>query len=172
MSKGLCNTVNGDLVVSMRSLCEKRSRLVRYSGTTETQVTEKGSQGKPLFSVGDQGVLLLTENGNGDICVSDFAGKAVVVVNSSGRLRFKYKGNINAKAKNTVFKPVDIVHDEKRHILIKDISKNLVHIIDCDGNFIRYIEYPCTGGISVDTDHNLFVGEDKTGKIRIIKYLK
>lgn len=47
-----------------------------------------------------------------------------------------------------------------------------MHIIDCDGNFIRYIEYPCSGGISVDADHNLVVGELTTGNIRIIKYLE
>lgn len=47
-----------------------------------------------------------------------------------------------------------------------------MHIIDCNGNFIRYIEYPCSGGISVDADHNLVVGELTTGNIRIIKYLE
>lgn len=47
-----------------------------------------------------------------------------------------------------------------------------VHIIDFHGKFIRFIEYPCNGGISVDSDHNLVVGESTTGKIRVIKYLE
>nr|XP_034320212.1 uncharacterized protein LOC105324438 [Crassostrea gigas] len=170
--RGLCHAVNGDLLIGMRSVVGARSRVVRYSGSTECQVIENGNWGNPLFSVHSRAVLHLTENGNGDICIADYAGNAVVVVNSSGILRFRYGGNINTNAKNDTFKPLDIVNDEKCHILINNQSNNNVHIIDCDGNFIRYIEYPCTGGISVDTDHNLVVGELVTGKIRIIKYLE
>ena len=40
--------------------------------------------GKPLFAFGSAKVLLLTENGNGDIRVVDTAGKSVVVANVSG----------------------------------------------------------------------------------------
>ena len=89
---GLCHSANGDLLVSMRSLDKTQSRVVRYSGTTETMTIQNERQGKPLFSVGNMLVLLLTENGNGDICVADYAGKAVVVVNASGELRFNYQG--------------------------------------------------------------------------------
>lgn len=64
-----------------------------------------------------------------------------------------------------------IVNDKFFQILINDTLNDILHIIDCDGNFIRYIECSCTG-ISVDTDHNLIVGEKTPGKIRIIKYLE
>lgn len=64
----------------MRSLDKRRSRVVRYSGTTKTKIIETDSQGKQLFSVGERYVLKLADNKNGDICVSDFAGKNVVVV--------------------------------------------------------------------------------------------
>nr|XP_034320216.1 uncharacterized protein LOC117687575 [Crassostrea gigas]XP_034320217.1 uncharacterized protein LOC117687575 [Crassostrea gigas] len=170
--RGLCHAVNGDLLISMRSLNEAQSRVVRYSGSTECQVIENDKRGKPLFSVHSTAVLQLTENGNGDICIADYAGNAVVAVNSSGILRFRYGGNMNTNAKTDTLKPFNIVNDEKYHILISNQSNNNVHIVDCDGKFIRYIEYPCTGGISVDTDHNLVVGELVTGKIRIIKYLE
>lgn len=133
---------------------------------------ETDKWGKPLFSVQHTAVLHLTENGNGDICVADFAGLAVVVVDSTGDLQFKYWGNIKTPLKRNLFNPSKIVNDNKLHILINDTLNDTVHIIDCDGNFIRYIEYPCRGGISVDTDHNLVVGELTTGKIRIIKYLE
>lgn len=49
---------------------------------------------------------------------------------------------------------------------------DIVYIIDSDGNFIWYIEYLCNGGISVDIDYNLVVGERKIGKIWIIKYFE
>lgn len=169
--RGLFHTINGNLLVSMRSLDAKRSRVMRYSGTTESQVIENNSQGKPLYSVDSSAVLRLTENSNGDICVADYSGKAVVVVNFSGDLRFTYRGNIMTQLKNEPFKPSTIVNDKLLHILTTDLSNDIVHIIDCDGNFIRYIECPSIGCISIDTDHNLVVVQN-TGKIRIIKYLK
>ncbi|XP_061165666.1 E3 ubiquitin-protein ligase Trim36-like [Saccostrea echinata] len=167
---GLCYTGNGDLLVSVRSKDRKQSRIVKYSGIAEIQKIQFDCQGKPLFSIGAEIVLLLTENGNGDICVADYAGNAVVVVDSSGRLRFKYEGNLLTKTKFTKFTPSKIAADVNTNILISDNS--IVHIIDCDGNFVRYIEHPCNGGLSIDTDHNLVIGDKNTGKIQIIKYLE
>lgn len=169
--RGLCHTENGTMLVSLRSLNDKRSRVVRYSGSKEINVIENDNQGKQLFSVHSKSVLHLTENGNGDICVADNAGKAFVVVDSCGDLRFTYSGNIMAQLKNNLFQPSMIVNDKFFQILINDTLNDILHIIDCDGNFICYIECSCTG-ISVDTDHNLIVGEKTPGKIRIIKYLE
>lgn len=70
------------------------------------------------------------------------------------------------------FEPLDKVNNGNFDILIGDESNNLVHITDFHGNFIRYIEYPCNGGTSVDSDHNLVVGETTTGNIPVIKYLE
>lgn len=114
-----------------------------------------------MFPVHSEAVLHLNENGNGDICVAAYTGKAVVVMDSSGNLRFTYRGNTMKQLKNKLFTSSKIVNDNKLHILINDKPRDIVHKIDCDGNFIRYIEYPCTGGISVDTDCNLVVGEKK-----------
>nr|XP_022304739.1 E3 ubiquitin-protein ligase TRIM71-like [Crassostrea virginica]XP_022304740.1 E3 ubiquitin-protein ligase TRIM71-like [Crassostrea virginica] len=170
--RGLCHSVNGDLLVSMRSVDKTQSRLVRYSGTTETMVIQNDRQGKPLFSVGIQYGFHLSENGNGDICVADYAGKAVVVVNASGELRFKYQGNTSPKPNYKSFQPFQIATDVNQQILINDDSIDIVHIIDRDGNFLRYIKYPCNGGLSIDPDQNLIVGNEKSGEIRIIRYLQ
>lgn len=167
--RGLCHTMNGDLLVTMRSLDEKQSRMVKYSCSRKA---ENDILGGFLFSVDSRKVLSPSENGNGDICVADYNGKAVLVIYAFGELRFKYTGNRTVYKKRNSFEPLDIVNDGNFNILIGDESNNVVHIIDCDGNFIRYIEYPCNGGISVDTDHILVVGEEKSGKIRIIKYLE
>ena len=156
----------------MRSADMTQSRVVRCSGTTETMVIQNDRQGKPLFSVGIHYVLLLTENGNGDICVSDYAGKAVVVVNASGELQFRYQGNISPKSNYKSFEPSKIATDVNQQILINDASNDIVHIIDKDGNFLRYIEYQCQGGLSIDPEHNLIAGNRKSGEIRIIRYLQ
>ena len=96
---GLCHSANGDLLVSMRSVDKTKSRVVRYSCRVETIVIQNDSQGTLLFSVGTNYALHLTEDGNGDICVADYVGEAVIVVNAFGKLRFKSKGNISPKSK-------------------------------------------------------------------------
>ncbi|XP_062579083.1 tripartite motif-containing protein 2-like [Saccostrea cucullata] len=169
---GLYYTRSGDLLVSMRSMDDTQSRVVKYSGTMESQKIQYDSLGQPLFSTGVTNVLLLTENGNSDICVADYAGKAVVVVNSFGGLRFKYPGNLSKQTNYRDFIPLNIATDVNTQILISDSSNNIVHIIDVDGNFIRYIEHPCKGGLSIDADHNLFIGDTVSGKMKMIKYLE
>ncbi|XP_062620677.1 uncharacterized protein LOC134282286 [Saccostrea cucullata] len=170
---GLCYTKNGDLMVSMRSKGNSQSRVVRYSGTTEIQKIQYDSDNDkdPLFSVGVETVLLLTENGNGDICVADGAGNAVVVVDCSGNLRYKYLSNIWNHPDFAGIAPSNIATDVNTQILICDSFRNIIHIIDCDGDFVCFIEHPCNGGLSIDADHNLVVGDKYTGKIKIIKYL-
>lgn len=173
LPRGLCYTPKNELLVSMRSTNKKRSRVLRYSGITVTQIIENDSQGRPLFSVGNyRSMLHLTENGNGDICVADCARGAVVVVDGSGDFRFKYNGNPTTHMNSSQFKPFSIVNNINFQLLITDSSNDTIHIIDWDGNFIRYIEYPCAGGITIDTDHNLVIGDSKTGLIRTIKYLE
>ena len=170
--RGLCHSANGDLLVSMRSKDETQSRVVRYSGTTETMVIQNDRQGKPLFSVGVGYVLHLTENGNGDICVADNAGEAVVVVTDSGELRFKYQGKNSQKPNYISFRPSNIATDVNQQILINDAANDIVLVIDKDGNFQRYIECPCNGGLSIDLEHNLLAGNKNSGEIRIIRYLQ
>lgn len=117
-------------------------------------------------------MLPITENGNGDICVADYIGKAVVVVNPDGEFRFNYKGNLSPNSIYISFQPCGIVTNVNEEILIIDDVMDSVHVIDRDGNFLRYIEYPSMGGLGIDADNNLVIGEEDTGKIRIIKYLE
>lgn len=65
--RGLCHTMNGDLLVSRRSLNENQSRIVRYSYSRKIQNVELGGY---CFSVDSKKSLRLSENGNGDILCS------------------------------------------------------------------------------------------------------
>jgi hypothetical protein len=145
---------------------------MRYSGTTVKQTIQYDGDGKPLFSVDSPTVLLLMENGNGDVCVADCCGGVVVVLSHSGELRFKYDGSVSKTSQYTDFQPFFIAVDVNHCIVISDSENEVVHVIDCDGNFIRYIEYPCNGGLSIDTDHNLVLGDYVSGKVRVIKYIE
>ncbi|XP_062612225.1 uncharacterized protein LOC134274014 [Saccostrea cucullata] len=152
---GLCYAKNWDLLVSMRTTDMELRRIVRYSGSTEIQEIQFNGLGQSLLSTDIAYLLPITENSNGDICVTDYAGMEVVVMDSSGELRFKYSGNPTYRN----FRPLHIASDVNAQMLICDTLGNVIHIIDGDGSFVRYIEYPCYGGLSIDTDHNLVIGD-------------
>jgi DNA-binding beta-propeller fold protein YncE len=164
---GFCCTASDDLLVTMISNNEKQSKVVRYSNSKETQTIDNDDQGRPLYSCIDY----INENKNLDICVSDWDAISLVVVNASGKLRFRYTGH-SANAEKS-FKPAGIATNSQGHILIADFDNDCVHIIDQDGQFQCYIICDLRNplGLSVDDRDNLFVAEWKSAKVKRIKYL-
>ncbi|XP_062619444.1 uncharacterized protein LOC134281005 [Saccostrea cucullata] len=165
---GVCITYQGDLLVTMHDN-NKQSKVVRYSGSTEKQTIQFDEMGTPLFLFGDY----ICENRNLDICVSDSGAKAGVVVNQAGKLRFRYSGHTPAP-KNKPFRPQGITTDSQSHILTNDCNNDCVHIIDQDGQFLRYIDCGLSEpwGLCTDTNDNLFVVQERNRQVKKIKYLK
>lgn len=95
--------------------------------------------------------------------MADYAAESVV------RLRFKY---MFSKSNYKSFKPAKIASDFYKQLLINDASNDIVHVIDSEGNFLKIIEYPCQGGLSIDRDQNLVVADFDNRKIQVIEYLQ
>nr|XP_034305065.1 uncharacterized protein LOC117682153 [Crassostrea gigas] len=171
--KQLCVTSTGDLLVTMYSDDETQSKAVRYSESTEKQTIQFDDEGKPMYS-GNNNTKYITENRNHDICVADCEAGAVVVVNQDGKLRWRYTGYPSV-TKDKPFKPSGITTDTLSHIFTTDFYNQCIHILDQNGQFLRYIEncdleYPY--GLCVDNNDNLFVCEVYKGNVKKIKYLK
>ncbi|XP_052680760.1 uncharacterized protein LOC128161507 [Crassostrea angulata] len=171
----LCVTSTGDLLVTMFRVDYTQSKVVRYSGSTEKvkQTIQFDDEGKPLYS-GYSDTKYITENRNHDICVADCAAGAVVVANQDGKLRWRYTDHPSVTKKKT-FKPRGIATDSQSHILTADNENHCIHILDQNGQFLRYIDncdlkYPF--GLCVDNNDNLFVCEYYKGNVKKTKYLK
>lgn len=106
--------------------------------------------------------------------MADRTAGAVVVVNQAGKLRFRYTGH-TYKSKEKPFIPRGIATNSQSQILTADGGIICIHVLDHDGEFLRYTDNVILNdpnGICVDTLDNLYVIEYYTGDIKVIRYLK
>ncbi|XP_062603542.1 uncharacterized protein LOC134265338 [Saccostrea cucullata] len=170
--RGLCCTRYGEILVTMVTTDLSLRKIVRYQGQRVTQEIDKDEHGDPIYQVGEY-PLFVVENINGDIVASDQNAKAVVVVDRTGKVRFRYNDKPPGGMKS--FCPCQIVTDSMGHIIVADQLNNCLHILDQNGQFLRCVdncglEGPV--GLSVDSEGRLWVGLYHSGEVKAIQYMK
>eukprot|EP00105_Crassostrea_gigas_P044012 XP_019928160.1 PREDICTED: E3 ubiquitin-protein ligase TRIM71-like [Crassostrea gigas] len=158
--------INGDLLVGMITVEE--GKVTRYNKTgKEIQNIETDNRGHKLYS----NPHYITENTNGDICVSDSLKQAVVVVDKSGQHRFSYTGQ------GSTFYPKGVCTDLHGHILVCDYHSDTIDLLNQDGQFLcllltqqQGLQYPRS--VCVDDENNLYVGRSNTNIVPVYKYLQ
>ena len=171
--------INGDILVGM--VKNEDAKVVRYNTAgKEIQNIQKDNQGEERF----QCPYDITENINGDICISDDCKSAVVVVNKSGQYKFTCADQFG------FFHPGGICTDVLGHILVCNCFKDNVYMLNHDGEFesLIHISAPLSSifyGINtfftnkkhfrfvcVDDANNLYVRQWGTDTVTVYKYLE
>lgn len=168
---GVTFNADDDLMVCMRREDYQESKVGIFSQGKLKKEIQFDETGKPLFSA-SRNNMYIKENANKDICVSDWNACAVIVLKSSGELRFHYTGNLSRSFKQ--FYPHGIVTDNYCRILVVDRKNDCLHVIDRNGKFLTYITCSLQDPyvLSMDPDENVWVGEYDTGCVKVIRYLE
>ena len=166
---GICCTRSGDILIHI--YLRGKNKIISCKVNNIKQEIYNNEQGEPIFKNGI-GKLYMSENNNGDICVSDTNANTVVGVDNTGRVRFQYDGT-PARRWN-LFAPRGIVTDALSQIIVADYNNNCLHILDQNGRFLRCVD-KCglekPHGLSVDSEGRLWVGCE-SGKVKVIEHLK
>nr|XP_034320354.1 uncharacterized protein LOC105317671 [Crassostrea gigas] len=159
--------INRDILVGLNK--DREGQVARYNKTSkEIQNTQKDSKGQGIYISYPH---FITENINGDICVSDYDKNAVVLINKMGQHKFTYTGQ------GSKFRPFGICTDIVGHILVCDNESNTVHLLDQDGQFLSFLLTEEHGiynplSVCVDADNNLHVGQYNTNKVKVYEFLE
>ncbi|XP_062583850.1 tripartite motif-containing protein 3-like [Saccostrea cucullata] len=168
---GLCCTRLGDILVSMSTTDRSHYKIVRYQGQRVTQEIDKDEHGDPIYQGGRE-IVFVVENNNGDILASDTNADTVVVVDRTGKVRFRYD---KPPAGKKSFCPCQIVTDSMGHIIVADQFNKCLHILDQNGQFLRCVDkfgLEDPHGLCVDSEGRLWVGLYLSGKLKVIQYMK
>ena len=159
---GLCCLNSGHIAVTLYM----DGRVIIYSASGKV-IKELG---KKLF----RGPIRVAQSKvNSDLYISDLGADKVMALYKDYRVRYEYSGQ---RDRENPFFPDGLCTDNAGHILITDRTNHKVHILDKDGQFMKYLlteEQGLRGPWSVDVDSagNAWVGQ-YDGGVKVVKYLQ
>jgi hypothetical protein len=167
----LCCTRSGDILISICTTDKSHRKIVRYQGRRVTQEIDKDERKKSIYQGGEYKVYV-TENKNSDIVASDQNADTVVVVDRSGKVRFRY--NDKPPGGRESFSPRQLVTDSMGHIIVIDRLNHCLHILDQNGRFLTRVDSGLHNpeGLSLDCEGRLWVGQRESCEVKVIQYMK
>ncbi|XP_078327811.1 uncharacterized protein LOC144623252 [Crassostrea virginica] len=143
-----CSPSSGDLLVGMHKALST-GKVMRYDNTGKHKQTIPHNDNTPhtLYTTPQY----ITENNNGDVLVSDFRRRAVVVTSGEGVHRFSYTGPPSG---SELLGPRGICTDVMSHILVSDYFSCTVQMLDRNGQFLSFVLTRQTPGMNY-TPHGL-----------------
>ncbi|XP_062597435.1 uncharacterized protein LOC134258862 [Saccostrea cucullata] len=169
----------GDLLVMMRydtrnpTIPLSDVKVIRYSSTVQQiQTIQYHRTGEPLYSE----PIYITENGNGDIVVSD-TWNGVVVTDHEGKYRFTYTGPPEGLSFG-IFMPSGICVDAFLNILICGRLDQTIQLINRDGLLLSILPTKQDGmveplGLGYDEkNHVVWMGSGMNNKLCVYRYIE
>ncbi|XP_063404723.1 uncharacterized protein LOC134688183 [Mytilus trossulus] len=170
--RGLHCTKSGDVLVTMSDNSYTNYKIVRYTDGKRAQEIQNYDNGKPLFHPG-LGILFVTENKNGDICVSDTNGRVIIVLNEFGNFKFNYNSSkaFCDYSQLTAFEPGCIVTNSRCQMFFT--VQNLIFVVNHKGHFVQCIDnchLTMASALCLDYTERICVGEFDKTNLKIIKH--
>lgn len=164
---GICCTRSSDVIVCLQDCFESKGKVVRYD--------HNGNLKQEFMHQYLKSPTAVCENINYDICITEESMRKVIVIDKEMDIRFMYDGNVKS-SEFMKFTPRDICSDSFGQILVADFSNRVIHMIDEDGHFIKYLltkedELSYPHGLCVDSENRLWVAERFSKKIKVFQYL-
>lgn len=171
-ARGITVTDDKEIIVGLCKSDPKHGKLIQLtpSGQYISSTTYNKDGKTPLFENPNS----ISSNRNGDLIISD-SGKRVTVLTKDRKLKFIYNGHYGKL--RTSFNPSYTATDRYSHIIISDFSNSAIHLLDVDGNLVKYLLTSENGiqrptGLAVDSSCRLLVCSEFANEIKIIQYLK
>ncbi|XP_078312238.1 uncharacterized protein LOC144618964 [Crassostrea virginica] len=171
-----CSPSSGDLLVGMLTAeSPYKGKVMRYeknTGKHKQTIPHNDNTPHTLYEF----PRFITENNNGDVLVSDWYRRAVVVTSGEGVHRFSYTG----PPSGSELRPRGICTDVMSHILVSDRRTHSVQMLDRNGQFLSYLLTTQSPGIhtplwglSYDvTNHVLYVGSELNNRtLSVYRYI-
>lgn len=160
---------NKHLLVGMCTKVPLKGKVNRYNQTAQLiQTIQQDKKGMDLY----KNPNYITENNNGDVVVSDYNSRAVVVTERGGSHRFSYTGH----PVGSEFEPWGICTNKMSHILVCDNITKSVQILDKDGRFLlnfqknlHGLNKPRSLGYNVNTKE-LYVGSFNNNDVSVFMF--
>lgn len=134
--RNMCRAFPGYLLVVLNSNDYKNTKFIRNSGSTDKQTIQFNNKGKPMYPYGSY-YRYIKENMNLYICMEDGRARSVL---KAQKLRLTCTVHQLLHGNNSISN--EIITDSRSRIVTVEYICHWIHILDQDGQFLRYI-YNC-----------------------------